>query len=336
MSDFDYGVFIGRFQPLHAGHEHVIHEALKRVESLIIVIGSATSARTTINPFTFEERKRLLIDVFKHEWSAGRLRIIGVADNASNDDWKADVESAVGRIVLEDLGGEKRESAIALAGYGKDETSFYLDLFPEWASIQLGTSYGKLSATSIREEYLRYGSPTGRAWKVSPSTQRFLDEFVQSEPYWLLRYEQQYYDGYQTIWGPGPFLCADALVKWNDHVLLVTRGKIPGKGLLAMPGGHLNEGETFLDAALRELEEETGLVIRENWDVLHQPFIADAPRRSLRGRVISLVQPITLIAEHMPNVAGADDAAHAAFYPIHELRQEQFFEDHWFLINRFI
>ena len=25
---FDYGVFIGRFQPLHIGHTHIIDEAL--------------------------------------------------------------------------------------------------------------------------------------------------------------------------------------------------------------------------------------------------------------------------------------------------------------------
>ena len=52
MSGFKFGVYIGRFQPLHIGHEHVIREALSKVETLIIVVGSAYQARTPVNPFT--------------------------------------------------------------------------------------------------------------------------------------------------------------------------------------------------------------------------------------------------------------------------------------------
>lgn len=37
---FDYLVYIGRFQPVHTGHIHVIKEALKLSKELVLVIGS--------------------------------------------------------------------------------------------------------------------------------------------------------------------------------------------------------------------------------------------------------------------------------------------------------
>jgi ADP-ribose pyrophosphatase YjhB (NUDIX family) len=42
--------------------------------------------------------------------------------------------------------------------------------------------------------------------------------------------------------------------------LLVERGREPSKGWLAFPGGRRENGETPQDAAIRELQEETGLI----------------------------------------------------------------------------
>ena len=47
----------------------------------------------------------------------------------------------------------------------------------------------------------------------------------------------------------------------NYKILSIKRGKEPFKGMWANPGGNIDEGEQPLDAAVRELEEETGLMI---------------------------------------------------------------------------
>jgi ADP-ribose pyrophosphatase YjhB (NUDIX family) len=47
-----------------------------------------------------------------------------------------------------------------------------------------------------------------------------------------------------------------------SEVLLVRRGNEPSKGMLGIPGGVVELGETTEDAVVREVEEETGIRVR--------------------------------------------------------------------------
>ncbi|KIC40348.1 NUDIX hydrolase [Ruegeria sp. ANG-R] len=57
-----------------------------------------------------------------------------------------------------------------------------------------------------------------------------------------------------------PKIGALAVVLHQGQVLLVQRNKQPDAGLWGFPGGHVEWGETVLEAAARELLEETGVI----------------------------------------------------------------------------
>jgi ADP-ribose pyrophosphatase YjhB (NUDIX family) len=59
-----------------------------------------------------------------------------------------------------------------------------------------------------------------------------------------------------------PRVGVGAIVLHEGRVLLVKRGRAPGLGLWSVPGGLVDLGESSVDAARREVEEECGLKVR--------------------------------------------------------------------------
>ncbi len=58
-----------------------------------------------------------------------------------------------------------------------------------------------------------------------------------------------------------PGLVASVLLLRQGKFLIVQEGKESARGQWGLPGGRVHEGETFLDAAHREMMEETGFEI---------------------------------------------------------------------------
>lgn len=58
-----------------------------------------------------------------------------------------------------------------------------------------------------------------------------------------------------------PAIGVGVVIVEGDQVLVVQRGKDPGAGTWAFPGGRLELGETLAEAAVREAHEETGLTV---------------------------------------------------------------------------
>lgn len=77
----------------------------------------------------------------------------------------------------------------------------------------------------------------------------------------------------------------DAIMQKGSKVLMVRRKNDPFKGMLALPGGFVNEGETVEDAVRREVLEETSLEI-EPVDILG---VYSDPNRDPRMHTMTVV-----------------------------------------------
>ena len=97
MAQFDYLVFIGRFQPFHHGHEFVVREALHRTKTVIMLIGSANSPRTLKNPFSFDERQSMILKAFDNDNNDNeRIICMPIDDTLYNDnEWLQNIQRAV-------------------------------------------------------------------------------------------------------------------------------------------------------------------------------------------------------------------------------------------------
>ncbi|MEU0743980.1 NUDIX hydrolase [Streptomyces sp. NPDC006134] len=105
---------------------------------------------------------------------------------------------------------------------------------------------------------------------------------------------------------------ADVVCLRGDDVLLIRRGWPPHEGELALPGGHVDPGETSRAAAVRELLEETGVrVAAEDLDLIG---VYDRPDRDPRGRYVSVAYAVTVPADTVAQAG--DDAAAIQWLPL--------------------
>ncbi|MEV5658230.1 NUDIX hydrolase [Streptomyces sp. NPDC052291] len=108
---------------------------------------------------------------------------------------------------------------------------------------------------------------------------------------------------------------ADVVLFADRHVLLIERGWDPFKNQWALPGGHVDKGESSLDASARELEEETGITVPTA--DLRQVGAFDAVGRDPRGRYVSVAY--TAILPALVEPTAGDDATAARWWPLADL-----------------
>ena len=79
-------LFIGRFQPFHNAHLVDIKKVLKEVDEVIIAIGSSQEKNTLENPFRYNERKKMIINILKKS-KIKNFKIYPVPDLYNDKKW---------------------------------------------------------------------------------------------------------------------------------------------------------------------------------------------------------------------------------------------------------
>ena len=337
---FDFLVFIGRFQPFHIGHLKVIETALAQAEHVILLVGSSYQARSLRNPWTFAEREQFIQEAFADVGE--RLIIAPLLDETYNDQaWITRVQQTVQGIACQyppKVGSQ--QTRIGLIGHNKDHSSYYLAMFPQWASVNVDNVAG-ISSTPLREQYFLQGQI---ADSLPPAMQTWLANFKNTETYQEIADEWAFVRQYQQGWDCAPypptFVTVDAVVVQAGHILLIERKARPGKGLYALPGGFINAQEKLRDAVIRELREETRIKVPAPVlaGSISKQQVFDDPYRSARGRTITHAFLIELKpdAQGLPKVKGGDDAQHALWVALGDLNPERLFEDHFQIIKTLI
>ena len=345
---YDTLVFIGRFQPFHNGHKSVIDRALKLANRLVILVGSSNSPRCYRNPWSWQERSAMIKANYSEE-DGKRIYITPLIDTPYNDEaWISQVQYSVNSVILTH-GGDR--TSVGLIGYAKDHTSYYLEMFPEWGSVNAEAWKSDdlvISATEIRDHIF---SETGAQGHMDTFVEEHTTEATRDWIWnWVQKHQDtvdhiaeefRYVERYKEAWSHAPypptFVTVDSIVMQGASILMVRRKTQPGKGLWALPGGFVGQQELLLDAAIRELREETGLKVPEPVlrGSLKNTFVIDDPNRSSRGRTITHVHVFKLKrARTLPKVKGADDADKAKWFLLSDLDPSKIFEDHNGIIQK--
>lgn len=346
---FEYLVFIGRFQPFHNGHKAVVDKALEMADKVIVLVGSSNQAPSVRNPFSFEQRNMMILKSYP---ASERLYIRPIDDHTYDDTgWIEQVQSVVSEVVVNSAEGNTEhhhargmaDINVGLIGCRKDDTSYYLSLFPQFGSVDVDQVDPEkmLNATDIREAIYQGYYATLFKDHVPACVMEQLWTAYHTASFQKLITEYEWARDYLKTAHNFPRIehTVDCVVVCSGHVLLIRRGQQPGKGMLALPGGFVDPKERLQTAALRELKEETcidtgGLDLAQ---CIAATETFDDPYRSTRGRVITTAYLINL--GNLPvlfPVTGSDDAEEALWMPIAELRAAQMHDDHYFIIQALI
>ncbi|MEJ7686234.1 MAG: NUDIX domain-containing protein [Variovorax sp.] len=322
----------------------LLKKALETAPQVAVAIGSAFQARSPKNPFSWEERAGMIRAALS-DTDRARVVLVPVRDHVDDARWFAEVRERIDAALVALGQAPSSAASTVIVGHVKDPTREYLLHFDGWA-LQASARAPAAEAAAVRDAV--FGMPPDAPGMLAGMLPKGTFDFVRS---WMagprfdaLAQEWALLKQHDADWSVAPYpvvlVTVDCVVKCRGRVLVIRRGRAPGKGLAAMPGGFLELRETTLQSVLRELEEETHLDVpaTDLLACLSGAEVFDRPDRSQRGRTITHGFFFDLGDRDPPQVRADDDAQSVEWMPIEALCafEEEFLDDHFQMLDHFL
>lgn len=138
------GCYWGRFNPPHKGHILLIKKLLKKVDKLVVVVGSSQEKNTKRNPFSGNERKRMIQSFLNEEKiSKNKYTVITIPDGKS---FNSSITNLLFKVPKFDVIFTDKESIIKILG--------------KKVQVQRIKRTGSISSTKMRDAIA-----SDKAWK---------------------------------------------------------------------------------------------------------------------------------------------------------------------------
>lgn len=249
---------IGRFAPLHKGHENIFLWLLSRFQNIIIGIGSCYEVGSMKHPLLAVFREKMILNALAEKVDLGRIKIVHVPDRVDDwDGWWNDILqiAEIYKVTHFVTGNEEK-----ILGVIREK-----GIMPRFEMINPETEMPKkyefgYHATDLRqaiidgdyETFLKIASKGTVNLMGSVGGFRAIREAMNGNAI-------QFVPGRQAV-----DMIVTAGQEGKKSVLAgfrkMSKENFPGR--LALPGGAIDLFESPIDAALRELREETGVYVK--------------------------------------------------------------------------
>lgn len=117
-------LFIGRFQPFHKGHLKIINKISKEYDKIIIAIGSSQYKDTKDNPFSADERKKMIKETLE-EKKIDNYKIVLIPDIHNPPKWVDHVNKIIPDYDVFITNSDLNKKLFSEKGYKIIETPMY-------------------------------------------------------------------------------------------------------------------------------------------------------------------------------------------------------------------
>ncbi len=279
------GLFIGRFQPLHKGHIEMIKALARKLDKVIIGIGSSNKSDTPENPFNADEREMML--ELSLEKTNLKFEIVRIPDVNNYALWFDVVIDVCPKF---DVVFSNNEIVKKLA----EKKGYKVESLPASQYISSSTIRDMLVNNEDCTKYL---------------TQETLH--VLSQIKGIDRLKRIYNKSEHN----NPPTAVDLIIEYHNPefkgIVLVKRKNEPFKDSWSLPGGFQEYGDSLEKTAQKEADEETNLSIT----LLTQLSVYSEKDRDPRGHVNS----VGFVVRGNGELKAGDDAAEVKVFSINKL-----------------